>query len=109
MEMKRWNEDREMVIDIALLAILVALNVSGKDSTHSQNLQLIVMALLFAHVVMTTDLHPRGKPPGPFSNEKCETSRDKLGTPRRQDSSRVDPRIIAKARASYFDDLGGEV
>ena len=40
-----------LAVDISLLAVLIALHVTKKN----KNLELVVMALLFSHIIMTTE------------------------------------------------------
>lgn len=41
-----------LAVDISLLAVLIALHATKKN----KNIELVVMALLFSHVIMTTEL-----------------------------------------------------
>lgn len=44
-------DNRGLAVDISLLAVLIALH----TTRNNRNFELVVMALLFAHVLMTTD------------------------------------------------------
>ena len=46
------GENTSLAIDISLLAVLVALHTTRKN----KNLELVVLALLFSHLIMTTEL-----------------------------------------------------
>lgn len=78
-----------LAIDISLLAVLVALHVTKKN----KNLELVVLALLFSHLIMTTEL---------FSKVEDETDEEVEGEP-----SEIDPvgavravSVIDEARAA---------
>lgn len=57
-----------LAVDISLLAVLIALHATKKN----KNLELVVMALLFSHLIMTTEL---------FSKDDSD-SQDSLGAVR---------------------------
>lgn len=46
------DDNTSLAIDISLLAVLVALHATKKN----KNLELVVLALLFSHLIMTTEL-----------------------------------------------------
>lgn len=48
--------DISLAVDISLLAVLIALHATKKD----KNLELVVMALLFSHIIMTTEFFSKG-------------------------------------------------
>ena len=50
----------DMIIDVALLALLLAMHISGTQSTQKENLQYIVMGILLLHLVLTTELSSIG-------------------------------------------------
>lgn len=65
MDLNMNDNKKGLVIDISLLAIVIALHMTNKD----KNLQLVVMALLLAHLITTMSGITIGKKPDPVNPE----------------------------------------
>ena len=65
------KQNKGLMIDISLLAIVIALHLTNKD----KNLELIVMGLLLAHLIITMSGIRIGMPESSESSESSETPR----------------------------------
>ena len=118
--MATMKTNPDLVVDVCLLAILLALHVSG-DSREQSDLQLIVVGILVIHLVATTDLvdffvktipstvvanspvvdDSSDVVPEVVPEDKPEVVPEVVGSSK----SRVDPRVMASARGAFFDDF----
>lgn len=88
--------NRGLAIDISLLAVVIALHVTKKD----KNLELAVLAILFAHVIMTTDAITQSPVSKKIGLDRLGSSKFVLGT----EKSRGPTIEVAEADALDLDD-----
>lgn len=119
-----------LALDVSLLAVLIALHVTRKN----KSLELVVMALLFSHIIMTTEaflrleeeeIEPEAEEESEIMEKKEEFQEpeeevfENVGTGKRQDQLRKSvsdgsfDRMsfvssnteLARARTSFFEEL----
>lgn len=79
--------DMSLAVDISLLAVLIALHATKKD----KNMELVVMALLFSHIIMTTEFFTNGGADIINSNEADIINNDNIDQPSDPDQPSEEP------------------